>query len=302
MQKKCYDIFMEALLNERKGGLFYSIAAVVPVFVSLAFSVILILTGLQDATDAVWYRYARFLLTQIPFAIVLVAFLAKEKIPLREVGVKGTKVRYFVLAVLMQFGIFFALGSVNEWFVALLNRVFGYVPTETELPPMDGAGLLGVLLVVALLPAVCEELIFRGIMVNSVRSTGIAFCVLVNGALFALFHENPAQTIYQFLCGCLFALIAYRSESVFPTMLSHLLNNGAIVLCQKFGIESFEGTWYSLAVALGWVFLVGGVLWLAAEKKEEKKTGERKGFFFAAALGIGVCALFWLANFFSYLL
>ncbi|MBO4989122.1 MAG: CPBP family intramembrane metalloprotease [Clostridia bacterium] len=294
---------MEPLLNERKGGLFYSIAAVVPVFAALAFSLILVATGLQNETDAPWYLYAQFLLTQIPFALLLAVFLKREKIPLREIGVKGTKARYFVLAVLMQVGIFFALGSVNEQFVSILYDAFGYIPPETKLPPMEGFGIVGVLFVVAVLPAICEELIFRGVMVNSTKKMGFAFCVLVNGVLFSLFHENPAQTIYQFLCGCIFALVAYRSGSVLPTMLSHFLNNAFVVVCQKFGIVSFEGMgWYPVAIILGWILLVGGILWLVFERREEKKTGDKKGFFLAAALGIAVCAILWLANFFSYLL
>ena len=64
--------------------------------------------------------------------------------------------------------------------------------------------LAGLLIVAALLPAICEELVFRGTVAQSLAQSKNKWAALaISGALFAIFHANPAQTVHQFVLGAL---------------------------------------------------------------------------------------------------
>ena len=138
-----------------------------------------------------------------------------------------------MIAVVLQFGLF-SLGEVNAWFLETLGKI-GYAEQEVIVPSMDGFGFVCVLFTIAVLPAVFEELMCREFLLNGLKSFGTVFAVLVSGALFALYHQKPEQTIYQFCCGMAFALVAIKSNSVVPTMVSHFLNNAFILTVEKFG-------------------------------------------------------------------
>lgn len=286
---------MKRLLQEKDGGIVFSLSTIAPVFAALVFA--LAIAGLESPTEKVWYLYAQYLLTQIPFALVLIAYFAKTKISLRDAGVRGSKPQYFLIALILQIGIFFELSDLNLIFIEKLGEWFGYEPTSAALPPTEGWWLALTLFVVAVIPAVCEEMIFRGFMVQSSRSCGMVFCVLVNGLFFALFHQNPAQTLYQFVCGCVFALIAYQSGSILPTVVVHFLNNAAVVLLAHFGIHEFSGSWYTAVAAISFVFLVAGVVLLCVQGgKKREANGDKKAFLLASAIGVIVCAVSWIAS------
>ena len=292
------------LTAERQSGLTYSAAAVLPVVISFVFLLVVQLIGLTDAEGKYmseeWYLYCNFLLPQLSFALVAFLFFRMTKTPVGTVAGK-CRAKYFLLAILLQVGLF-SLSFVNGLFLDFLGR-FGYENSEITLPSLDGAGVIGVLLVVGLLPAVFEETIFRGIVLRGLKSFGAVGAVLICGALFSLYHENPAQTIYQFLCGAAFALVALRSGSILPTVLSHFLNNAVIVVLTKFGIESYPSAVAAPLMIVSALCLVGGLVWLIffdGPKRSENpepsgRTSDKKGFFLYAALGILVCAVMWLS-------
>ena len=142
---------MKRLLQEKDGGIVFSLSTILPVFVTLVFAIAI--AGLESPTEEIWYLYAQYLLTQVSFAIVLVAYFAKTKISLRDAGVRGCRPQYFLIALILQIGIFFGLSDLNLIFIEKLGDWFGYEPTVAALPPTEGWWLVLTLFVVAVLPA-----------------------------------------------------------------------------------------------------------------------------------------------------
>ena len=281
-------------------GIAFSLAAVLPTVLSVIF---LIAVGSGDYAQTDWFLYVSYLLPQVAFAITAIWFLCYTKTPLKRVAQsQKCKPHYFLIALLLQMGLFF-LSELNALFLQFLGN-FGYEDPGITLPSMDGLGFLGVLLVVAVAPAVFEEIMFRGILFGGLKSFGKMGSVLLCGALFALYHQNPAQTLYQFCCGAAFALIALRSGSVLPTVLSHFFNNAFILLLTKFGVESFIAPIFALILLLSPICLIVSLVWIFAfDKREESETeqavaidkSERKRFFIYASVGLAICALTWIA-------
>lgn len=288
----------------KASGAAFSIAAVLPAVLSFAFILLLAITGLSgkegyDQSD--WYIYVSYLLSPIAFALVTWWYLRYTKTPLvSAIKTQNCRVKYFVVAVLLQVGLL-SLSELNAWFLSFLER-FGYEDSGIRLPNMDGFGFVGVLIAVAVLPAVFEEIIFRGVLLNGLKDFGKTGAVLVCGALFALYHQNPTQTLYQFCCGAAFALVAIRSGSILPTVLSHFLNNAFILTLTRFGASEFTSPTKWIVLAVSVVCLIGSLVYLVfIDKDESHETdkAERKRFFTCASVGIAVCALTWVLTLFT---
>ncbi len=91
--------------------------------------------------------------------------------------------------------------------------------------------LPAMLLLIAVLPAICEELLFRGAVLGLLRgAVGPAARVLLTAAAFGLIHLSYLRLLPTAALGALMAIATLRSRSLFPAMLMHGLNNGLWVL------------------------------------------------------------------------
>ena len=294
------QFFKRRALTE--AGAAYSVGAVLPVLASLLIGFIAALAAGEGYSSAAWYRFLAYLLPQICFAAAAIVFFRRSKVSVRGVYC-GCRWYYFPVALLLQFGLMFSLSELNNLFVGFLES-FGYTNQTTPLPPLDGWYLLPALLIIAVLPAIFEETLFRGILVGRMSASGwgTAATLLISGALFSLFHGNPAQTIYQFICGVCFALLVVRAGSILPSMAAHFANNALIVILTSTGYGT-EGGW-AMPQAWNIGLIVSSAVCLAAslvfllflDKSNARKGGVRDGkhFFFAAAVGIAVCAVQWI--------
>ena len=313
------NMFRELLgepTEAKTSGLAFSAATVLPYLLSFAFSVICAALGLlgDGVEKKEWFLYASFLLPQISFATVAFGYFHLTKTSVKSV-VGKPKPMDFVLAVMLQFGLF-SLGGLNSWFVGFLESLGLKIPELTH-PSLNGFGLYGVLLTVAVLPAIFEETIFRGVLLKGLKSFPWWAAALISGTMFSLFHQNPAQTIYQFFCGAAFALIAIRSGSILPTVVAHFLNNAFIILAEKFAWQTdmlpiMIDSAVCLLLALAYL-LVGFMKDEKNDDSEEAATesvkqksnlslaekAEKKHFFLCAAVGFLVCVIGWIAGLFG---
>jgi sodium transport system permease protein len=104
-----------------------------------------------------------------------------------------------------------------------------------ELLGKQGQLALGpALLLVALLPAVAEEVTFRGVVLGGLRKSGSRSVAVVGSAVvFGLFHINPYHVVVATALGLLLGFVALESGSIVPGMLIHLVNNGIQVLVDR---------------------------------------------------------------------
>ncbi len=293
---------MEQVGNVRllqEAGLSYSLAGTLPAVVS--FFLITVATAVvgEGYAQSEWYKYCAFLIPQLCFAATVIFYLVRTKEKPRAL-VGGCKWQYFLIAVALQFGLL-CLGELNSLFIRLL-QMLGYEQSPINLPDLTGWKLLPAIFVIAVLPAIFEELLFRGILTGGMRKSGWGCLpsVLLCGALFSVFHTNPAQTVYQFVCGACFALVAWRCGSVLPTVLAHFLNNAYILILEACGVSVLPlAVKIPLYICSG-ICLAATLAYLIFFDKNNRQKGKFKGgnaFFLYAAFGIAVAAFSWLTVF-----
>jgi sodium transport system permease protein len=131
-----------------------------------------------------------------------------------------------------------------------------------ELLGKQGQLALGTaLLLVALLPAVAEEVTFRGVVLAGLQRSGSRWIAVAGSALlFGLFHVNPYHVLAATAVGLLLGWVALESGSILPGMLIHLVNNGAQVLLDRVpGLAERLQSPLVLALALA-ITAAGGLL------------------------------------------
>jgi len=102
-------------------------------------------------------------------------------------------------------------------------------------------------LLFAALPALCEELVYRGFILSAFggekndRSYPGLGAVVATAALFALFHIYPEKWMGTFFVGLILGTLAVCSRSLWPAIVAHLINNATLVLAGKFGADSLLG-------------------------------------------------------------
>lgn len=275
------------LLNSpaKKGGIYFSCLIVAIIAASLAFSYI-------KPTGDINLAY---LASPVAILLVTLAFLSLDKGEKKSAsGLALPKRRFWLYTLLALAAMFFGLSGLNDYFIAFL-KTFGYKPSVVELPSLTPLNALYVGFAVCLLPAVSEEIAFRGIMVNSLGGACKLWVSLLLGALFSLYHLNPAQTLYQFAVGFIFTLLAVTSQSVLPAMVLHFINNLLIVVLYYAVGE------YALPLPVNIVLTVFGVacavalIVLLLKEKQEKTDNKCIGeFSLYAVFGIFVCFAVWV--------
>jgi sodium transport system permease protein len=90
-----------------------------------------------------------------------------------------------------------------------------------------------VLLAVAVTPAVCEELFFRGVLLSGLRSLGMWPAIAISSLLFAVAHASIYRLLPTLLLGLVLGYLVWKTGSIVVSMMVHALNNGIVAVLSQ---------------------------------------------------------------------
>ena len=127
-------------------------------------------------------------------------------------------------------------------------------------------------LVVAVLPALAEELFFRGFLMAGFRKLGAVPAIAITALLFAFAHSSIYRLAPTLLIGVLLGVIVWRTGSIVCGIVAHTLNNGLMItlvsrpnLIAPFAGEGTPYLPWSVVAAGGLVTLLG--VWLLVGRR-----------------------------------
>jgi sodium transport system permease protein len=130
----------------------------------------------------------------------------------------------------------------------------------------DGSPLWAVILLGAVVPAVCEETLFRGLIYGALERSGARVALIGSTLLFALAHGSVYRLVPTAMLGLAMGLLRWRSNSLLPSTIFHALHNGLAVTLVYLK-PSFAAELLGTAVLPGWmiasglaVFVVGSLV------------------------------------------
>lgn len=196
---------------------------------AVAYAIGLLLLWFVGQAAQTWDILWGLVLTQvglfIPLALVTVVVVG---LPIRETlswrAPRGRDLAWSVVVGVCLPGVGLGVQVLQDPFLRAPAGLFeGFVP--------EGATVPVVLATYALLPAVCEELLFRGAGLGLLRRGGRPYvAVLLCALAFGLFHLSIFRLAPTAALGLLMGVILVRSGSIVCSMVAHALNNGLLML------------------------------------------------------------------------
>ncbi len=193
--------------------------------------------------DAIWVQGVIHLCTFL-IPSLLFAYLTHPR-PLHYLGLRppGRKIHWLLVAS-MAIGaipVFIALLSfmhlfhLGNWADSMQNKIDGM-----EIPFLDIRsfnGFIFVLTIMSLVPALGEEMLFRGILMRIAqkRNKGVMAPIIITAFIFSAIHFEPYGFLSIFAAGLLLGAIYYLTGSLWCSILFHFLNNGIQVFFEFLG-------------------------------------------------------------------
>lgn len=124
-----------------------------------------------------------------------------------------------------------------------------------------------VVITVAIVPGICEELIFREVIQPATTyALGAVAGIVYTSALFAVVHLVPIQVGVAFSFGLLFGYLRYRTGSVYPAILAHVAANAMVAAYGRTTShlpEAVPATGIAVTmIAAGVMLVTGGILFV----------------------------------------
>lgn len=170
---------------------------------------------------------AMMLYSQIILVMPTVIYIVVKKVNIKEaIRFKGLSIPNILWLILFSYLLSPLLGVINYFSLLfskpeINNIVYDIVANNS---------LIISVLVIAVIPSIFEEAVYRGIFYNEYRKVNVRKGIIISALLFALLHGNFNQFSYAFVMGVIFALVIEATDSILATMVIHLVTNGTSVL------------------------------------------------------------------------
>ena len=136
------------------------------------------------------------------------------------------------------------------------------------------------ILIVACMPAVCEEIFFRGFLLSAFRNNKKSYksAIIITGILFGFMHMDFIRMIPTGILGISFAYAVCKTNSIFIGMIMHFLNNGLAVLVSHYTANLELAKEGSEVVALTFnqvmIYLIIGLLFITLGSRLLKRVNK----------------------------
>lgn len=197
-------------------------------------------TDLENITENTVYVIFATLVSPIAFVLTFVIINKVSRTNyITALGVKSKfSIKYLLVTIFLSLVCVFGMSNFVSLFDAVLAKI-GFNGSYALPIPMDNFGYLVLnLILLAVLPAICEELVFRGIIFNGLKQYGNMKAVFLSATLFMLVHSSVEQTVYPFFVGIVLALLMLRTNNIIYPILLHFLNNAIVVVINYISVHS----------------------------------------------------------------
>ena len=163
---------------------------------------------------------------EILFAVPVILYLVIRRIrpdtwiPFRKIGISTLLMSVLTGILLLPlvtfinaFSMLFATNYVSESSEQLVSNPFWVN-----------------LLIIAVIPAVMEELIYRGIFYHAYREKGVILGAVASAIVFGVMHRNLNQFFYAAVLGVVFCILVEITGSIYASMAAHFAINDWNVL------------------------------------------------------------------------
>lgn len=160
----------------------------------------------------------------------------KKIFRLNNIGVKNIVLIFFITIFTYPISVFF-----QTIFVSIVELLKPLNPDIIPLPvEISQIPFLWSVFFVAVLPGVCEEIMFRGVILRAYEKIGIKRAIIIAAVLFGMFHFNIINFIGPTILGIVFGIMVYKTNSIYSSMIGHALNNSIALVLNYFMMKNMD--------------------------------------------------------------
>ena len=295
---------------------YLALTYLVPDVISLA-STILLPSIYGSFFSQTFYQILGILSTIISMGLPFFIYAVSIRIPVRRaLPLQMPPLSLLIPSIFLTFGATAVASFASGILQNLLYFLGIYAPGNLgELPTTTASATVVYLISSTLLPAVLEEFVFRGVLMQSLRRFGDAMAVVVSAVLFAAAHGNIIVFPLALTMGLCSGYFVIRMGSLWPSILFHFLYNSLSIGLNEAYIRLPQNISLLLSSALTLAQLLLAVLSLIYLMKTRtgifslkpaqttlNESAKLKTFFSSVAIIVVLClfALLAITNLYAY--
>ena len=250
-------------------------AAVLGVVVNLAQMIIITIFNVVNPAfeSNGWFRYlliaVSFYLIGFPICCLILKSIPDGQKSEEETLTFGGFIKFFLIS-------YFIMVLLNLFTMGFLWIVGNFKGSDVVNPlenVISNSSVLATIIFAGILSPIIEEVLFRGVMLNKLRTYGDKIAIITTALLFGLFHENFSQFFYAVGLGMIFAYVTLKTGTIKYSIGLHIMINmmGSVI-----GTQVLNSTIATMIFGIVvWVFVIAGlILFIKDFKKTSLLPGE----------------------------
>lgn len=208
-----------------KVNLLFLFILVIQFFIAPFFSIFIL--PFVDLSLSTYQLLGTLIFLYLPVAIFVLLNVKSFNCPIKEV-LKFKKLNLVSIGycIILYFCLLPITAFCNLLTMTIVpNNVVDFMSSLSS----SGSNLL-LFSLIAIMPAIGEELIMRGVILDGYKKVSIHVAAFMNGLLFGILHMNPSQFLYAFVLGLVLSYVVTYTGSIFSSMLIHFMFNGVSTL------------------------------------------------------------------------
>lgn len=199
---------------------------------------------------------------------MLIYKIRKQKL-WSEIQVKSTKPINYGVALILGVSVWlFNMGFVS---VLSMTGLFqsSFDAMEQSLSFVGDSNVFVSILVIGIVAPFTEELMFRGAIFKTLsKSMPITAVIILQGVLFGVYHMNLVQGMYATLLGILFGYVTYKTKSLWPAIIMHMVNNTVSTIAPSIVGENLDSTFaVIMLLIIGFIITFAGTVLIIKNNK-----------------------------------
>ena len=184
------------------------------------------------------------------------------------------------------------LSNLIYYLIELLEKFNFHIPSvDAAIPsPQTPLQIFVLFFTMALLPAICEEFVYRGILKGSLQTLSAKAAILFSSIAFGLMHGTAEQVPFAFCLGLVLGFFSIKTENFFLVVAAHFCNNFLSCLSLTVNNSRFDSVSNIAIIVIG---LISLVIFFKRNGFRFKKEKETISFAEAAKAG-SRSVFFWL--------
>ena len=210
-----------------------------------------------EQTDKLYIYISFFLGQGIILVPPLYYLMVKKKPILQSLRINLVSIHTVKYSFIFSLGILIIFDALDRIIHQVIPTPDYIIDLSQIMQPDSTLGYVFLFLAVVIVAPIGEEIVFRGFLQKFLEDywKDITRAVLVTSLFFAMIHFNPFWTIQIYLLGVVLGFLAWKTKSVFPSIMLHSINNGTAYILSIFDDSSLNIYLWNENVSPVFIFL-----------------------------------------------